>query len=32
MTGYTSSGAGVSGMPVRFNCPGEVTLITLEKE
>lgn len=31
MTGYTSSGAGVSGMPVRFNCPGEVTLITLEK-
>ncbi len=30
MKGYTSSGVGVSGMPVRFNCPAEVTLITLE--
>lgn len=29
MTGYTSRGVGVSGMPVRFNCPAEVTLITL---
>ncbi len=29
MTGYTSPGAGVSGMPVRFNCPAEVTLIHL---
>ncbi|MEI7724180.1 MAG: metallophosphoesterase [Bacteroidota bacterium] len=29
MTGYTSRGAGVSGMPVRFNCPAEVTVITL---
>jgi hypothetical protein len=29
MTGYTSRGAGVSGMPIRFNCPAEVTLITL---
>ena len=29
MIGYTSSGAGVSGMPVRFNCPAEVTLIQL---
>jgi predicted MPP superfamily phosphohydrolase len=29
MTGYTSRGAGVSGMPVRFNCPAEITLITL---
>lgn len=29
MTGYTSAGAGVSGMPVRFNCPAEVTLIHL---
>ena len=29
MTGYTSRGAGVSGMPVRFNCTAEVTLITL---
>lgn len=32
MTGYTSRGVGVSGMPVRFNCPAEVTLITLSKE
>ncbi len=31
LTGYTSRGAGVSGMPVRFNCPAEVTLITLTK-
>ena len=29
MTGYTSRGVGVSGMPVRFNCPAEVTLITI---
>ena len=31
MTGYTSRGVGVSGMPVRFNCPAEVTQITLVK-
>ena len=31
MTGYTSTGVGVSGMPVRFNCPAEITLITLTK-
>jgi len=31
MIGYTSRGVGVSGMPVRFNCPAEVTLITLTK-
>jgi predicted MPP superfamily phosphohydrolase len=31
MTGYTSRGVGVSGMPVRFNCPAEVTVITLLK-
>jgi predicted MPP superfamily phosphohydrolase len=31
MTGYTSRGVGVSGMPVRFNCPAELTLITLTK-
>ncbi len=31
MTGYTTCGAGVSGIPVRFSCPGEVTLITLRK-
>ncbi len=29
MTGYTSRGAGASGVPVRFNCPGELTLLTL---
>ena len=29
MTGYTSRGAGFSGLPVRFNCPPEVTLFTL---
>ncbi len=31
MPGYTSAGAGVSGVPVRFNCTGEITLITLRK-
>lgn len=29
MVGYTGSGVGISGMPVRFNNRGEVTLITL---
>ncbi len=29
MIGYTNSGAGVSGLPVRFNCPGEAAVITL---
>lgn len=29
MKGYTSRGAGVSGLPVRFNCRGEVTIFTL---
>lgn len=29
MLGYTSSGLGVSVPPVRFNCRGEVTVITL---
>lgn len=32
MTGYTSCGCGASGIPVRFNCEGEVTLFTLMKE
>ncbi len=32
MTGYTSRGAGASGIPLRFNCPAEITLITLQKE
>ena len=31
MQGYTSNGAGVSGIPVRFGCQGEVVLITLRK-
>jgi uncharacterized protein len=31
MTGYTSRGAGVSGIPLRFNCPGEISLLTLRK-
>ena len=31
MTGYTSRGAGPSGIPLRFNCPGEISLITLIK-
>ncbi len=31
MIGYTSSGVGVSGMPLRFNCPAEIVLITLKK-
>jgi predicted MPP superfamily phosphohydrolase len=29
MLGYTSRGVGPSSIPVRFNCPGEVCLITL---
>lgn len=29
MTGYTSRGVGASGIPLRFNCPAEITLITL---
>ena len=31
MTGYTSTGAGASGIPLRFNCPGEIPLITLSR-
>ena len=31
MQGYTSRGVGPSSIPVRFNCPGEVSLITLRK-
>ncbi len=27
--GYTSRGVGASGVPLRFNCPGEISLITL---
>jgi len=29
MTGYTSPGAGVSGIPLRFNCPPEITVFEL---
>jgi uncharacterized protein len=29
MTGYTSRGVGASGVPLRFNCPGEISIITL---
>lgn len=31
MRGYTSSGVGTSGVPLRFNCPGEIVLLTLKK-
>lgn len=31
MTGYTSAGVGASSVPLRFNCPGEITLITLRR-
>lgn len=31
MAGYTSAGLGVSEPPVRFNCRGEVTIITLRR-
>lgn len=32
LTGYTSRGVGVSGIPIRFNCPAEVTLFTLQRK
>ena len=32
MLGYTSRGAGASSIPLRFNCPGEISLITLRKD
>ncbi len=31
MNGYTSPGAGTSGLPLRLRCPGEITLVTLRK-
>ena len=31
MVGRTSSGLGVSGLPVRFNCRGEIALLTLRR-
>jgi predicted MPP superfamily phosphohydrolase len=32
MVGYTSHGLGVSGAPLRYNCPGEMAIITLHRE
>ncbi len=32
MTGYTSRGVGVSGIPLRFNCSPEVTIVTLKQK
>ena len=32
MTGFTTGGVGVSGVPVRFNCRGEVAYLTLKRE
>ena len=31
MLGYTNTGAGVSGLPVRFHSRGEVALVTLRR-
>ncbi|MCE5243558.1 MAG: CDP-archaeol synthase [Syntrophobacteraceae bacterium] len=32
MTGFTTGGVGVSGVPVRFNCRGEVSILTLRRK
>jgi predicted MPP superfamily phosphohydrolase len=32
MIGYTTNGAGVTTIPVRYNCPAEITLITLRRQ
>jgi predicted MPP superfamily phosphohydrolase len=32
MKGFTSTGIGTSAMPVRFNCPPEIAVLTLKKE
>ena len=29
LVGYTNCGAGTSGIPIRWNCPGEILLLTL---
>jgi len=31
MTGFTGSGTGTSGIPVRYNSKSEITLITLKR-
>jgi predicted MPP superfamily phosphohydrolase len=31
MVGYTSRGLGVSDVPLRFNCRGEIVVITLRQ-
>ncbi len=31
MQGYTSRGVGASGAPLRFNCPGEISILTLRR-
>jgi len=31
LTGYTTTGVGVSAVPVRFNCPPEIVLLTLKQ-
>jgi predicted MPP superfamily phosphohydrolase len=31
MVGYTSRGLGISSSPLRYNCPGEMTIITLRR-
>jgi hypothetical protein len=31
MIGYTSCGLGVGDVPLRFNCRGEVSIITLRR-
>lgn len=31
MVGYTSRGVGASGVPLRFNCQGEISLLTLRR-
>ncbi len=32
MIGYTSRGLGISGAPLRYNCPGEMSIITLRRQ
>jgi len=32
MQGFTSRGVGASGVPVRFNCPGEISVLTLRRQ